>query len=159
MTRHVRRLAPLALLLAAGAFCALDAGAAGLDGTGETGGTPADGCQASAAEIPVEALYGRWEVRFDDPAAVADVQLAAHPEYAGSVRGTISRGAQRAEISGDIDDEGFLILDESQDGRTISAVWSGELQPGSCGKEFKGTWRNSSDDSTQSFVLRKTGTP
>ena len=37
----------------------------------------------------------------------------------------------------------------------ISAVWSGEMQPGSCGKEFKGTWRNAADDSTHPFVLNK----
>ncbi len=143
MTRHARRLAPLMLLLAASAFRTGAANAAG-------------DCPASAADMPVEALYGRWEARFGDSAAAADVRLAGHPEYAGGVRGTISRGAASAQLSGDIDDEGFLILDESQDGRAISAVWSGELQPGSCGKEFKGTWRNSNNDSTQPFVLRKT---
>ncbi len=45
----------------------------------------------------------------------------------------------------------------TQDGLSISAVWAGELQPGSCGREFRGTWRNSGDDRTQPFVLRKTG--
>jgi hypothetical protein len=73
------------------------------------------------------------------------------------VRGTIVRDGRSAQLSGDIDDAGFLILDESQDGVDISAVWSGELLPGSCGREFRGTWRNSSDDRTQPFVLRKTG--
>jgi len=116
-------------------------------------------CPARASEIPVETLYGRWEARFGSSAAVADVRLAPHPDYPGSVRGTIGRSGMDAQLSGDIDNDGFLILDESQDGRSISAVWSGEMQPGSCGKEFKGTWRNSSDDSTQPFVLRKTGSP
>ena len=116
-------------------------------------------CPASALDIPVDALYGRWEARFGNSENAAEVRLTPHPDYAGSVRGTIGRGGPAAQLSGDIDNEGFLILDESQDGRSISAVWSGEMQPGSCGKEFKGTWRNSSDDSTQPFVLRKTGNP
>ena len=114
-------------------------------------------CATDTSDLPVEALYGRWEVRFGDLPAVADVRMGPHPEYAGSVRGTIVRGGGRAQLSGDIADAGFLILDESQDGLSISAVWSGELQPGSCGQEFRGTWRNSADDRTQPFVLRKIG--
>lgn len=125
-------------------------------------GAPAhatEACPANASELPPAALYGRWEARFGNLAAPADVRLAEHPEYQGSVRGTITRGAQTAQLSGDISDEGFLVFDESLDGRAISAVWSGEMQAGSCGKEFKGTWRNSSDDSEQPFVLRKIGPP
>lgn len=114
-------------------------------------------CATDTSDVPVEALYGRWEARFGDLPALADVQMGKHPEYAGSVRGTIVRGGRSAQLSGDIADAGFLILDESQDGLSISAVWSGELQPGSCGREFRGTWRNSSDDRTQPFVLRKIG--
>lgn len=117
-------------------------------------------CPADATELPVEALYGRWEARFGDLPdlpVLADVQMRKHPEYAGSVRGTIVRDGRSAQLSGDIDDAGFLILDESQDGLSIGAVWAGELQPGTCGREFRGTWRNSSDDRTQPFVLRKIG--
>lgn len=114
-------------------------------------------CPANATELPVEALYGRWEARFGDLPALADVQMRKHPDYAGSVRGTIIRDGRSAQLSGDIDDAGFLILDESQDGLSISAVWAGELQSGTCGREFRGTWRNSSDDRTQPFVLRKIG--
>lgn len=125
-------------------------------------GTPShatEACPANTSELPPAALYGHWEARFGDLAAPADVRLAKHPEYEGSVRGTITRGAQTAQLSGDIGDEGFLVFDESLDGRAISAVWSGEMQAGSCGKEFKGTWRNSSDDSEQPFVLQKIGPP
>ncbi|RZI65299.1 MAG: hypothetical protein EOP79_11940 [Variovorax sp.] len=144
-----RCIGALGLLLAAiGAFSASPAAA-----------DEASACPASASEIPVEALYGQWDARFGGSGDVAKVRLTPHPDYAGSVRGTIGRGGLEAQLSGDIDNEGFLILDESQDGRSISAVWSGEMQPGSCGKEFKGTWRNSSDDSTQPFMLRKTGNP
>ena len=141
-----RRIASLWLLAALGGLLCAPAHAA-------------EACPASASELAPEALYGRWEARFGDLAAPADVRLAEHPEYAGSVRGTITRGPQTAQLSGDISDEGFLVFDESLDGRAISAVWSGEMQAGSCGKEFKGTWRNSSDDSEQPFMLRKIGPP
>ncbi len=103
------------------------------------------------------ALYGAWQARFDDLPGPAVVRLAKHPEYQGSVRGTIERSGGTAHLAGDIDDDGLLTFDESQDGRAISAVWSGELQPGSCGKEFKGIWRNATDDSTHPFTLTRTG--
>ncbi|MDQ0587812.1 hypothetical protein [Variovorax paradoxus] len=123
------------------------------------GGTP--DCPADARELPLQSLYGRWEARFDGSPAVAAVQLGKHPEYAG-VRGTITRSAggtarpSVAQLAGDIDDEGALSIDESLDGRAISGVWAGTLQPGSCGREFRGTWRNAADQSTHPFVLNKT---
>ena len=104
------------------------------------------------------ALYGTWQARFDnDAGAVAVVQLSRHPDYEGSVRGTIDRGGITAQLAGDIDDAGILNLDESQDGRSISGIWLGTLEAGSCGKEFRGTWRNAADDSMHPFVLNKTG--
>jgi hypothetical protein len=126
---------------------------------GSAGAQPA--CPASGRDLPVEALYGQWEARFEGVPGIARLQLAKHPEYAG-VRGTITRdgGAASpsvAQLAGDIDDEGLLNIDESMDGRAISGVWLGELQTGSCGKEFRGTWRNAADNSTRPFVLNKTG--
>ncbi|MES2530313.1 MAG: hypothetical protein V4636_04705 [Pseudomonadota bacterium] len=76
------------------------------------------------------------------------------------MRGTIVRDGQGdtgAQLAGDIADDGLLTLDESRDGRSISAVWSGDMQAASCGREFKGTWRNAIDDRTRNFVLQKTG--
>ncbi|MET3495506.1 hypothetical protein [Variovorax boronicumulans] len=124
------------------------------------GGTP--GCPADARELPLPSLYGRWEARFDGLPAVSVVQLGKHPDYAG-VRGTITRNAGGgakptvAQLAGDVDDEGALSIDESQDGRAISGNWAGTLQPRSCGREFRGTWRNAADDTTHPFVLTKTG--
>ena len=146
MSGHRRRVLAAALL----------AGALGL-AAAQTA-PAADGCIDSAQALPVEALYGLWEARFEGEAASATVRLAAHPEYAGGVRGTIARGEAVAQLAGDIDDEGLLVLDESQDGRAISAVWSGQLQPGACGRAFTGTWRRAADEATRSFELRKTGT-
>lgn len=118
-------------------------------------------CPASGRELPAGALYGQWEARFEGLPGIARLQLAKHPEYEG-VRGTITRDSGSkppsvAQLAGDIDDEGLLNIDESMDGRAISGNWLGELQPGSCGREFRGTWRNASDDSTHPFVLNKIG--
>ena len=133
---------------------ALSTGAAAQNGLKQE--TPT-ACPSRATELPVAALYGQWEVRFDGVAGIATVQLGAHPEYAGGVRGTLTRASGVAQLAGDIDDQGVLTLDESQDGHSISATWSGDMQAGSCGKEFKGLWRNSQDDSTRAFVLHRTG--
>jgi len=119
-------------------------------------------CPADARDLPLPSLYGRWEARFDGLPAVSVVQLGKHPDYAG-VRGTITRDAgggakpSVAQLAGDVDDEGALSIDESLDGRAISGNWAGTLQPRSCGREFRGTWRNAADDSTHPFVLTKTG--
>lgn len=118
---------------------------------------PPPGCPAAADELPVQALYGTWTARFDGMPGIATVTFRPHPDYAGGVRGTIVRDGVGAQLAGDIADDGLLTLDESRDGRSISAVWSGDMQTPSCGKEFKGTWRNATDNSTRSFVLDKTG--
>jgi hypothetical protein len=119
-------------------------------------------CPANGSELPTASLFGTWEARFEGLPGVATVQLGKHPDYDG-VRGTIRRDgspgapATVAQLAGDIGDDGMLNLDESEDGKAISGVWLGELQAASCGKEFKGVWRNAKDDSTHSFVLTKTG--
>jgi hypothetical protein len=143
------------LLLALAALCSACAGPANRDAA-------APECVATARDLPVEALYGQWQARFDGLPGAATVVFGKHPEYAG-VRGTITRAAATpsastsvAQLAGDVDDEGELAIDESLDGRSISGVWSGTLQPGSCGREFRGTWRNAADDSTHPFTLKKT---
>ena len=142
-----------ARLLLALAVCAPAAGAFAQG----TPTTASNACPDSTGDVPVQALYGTWDARFEGVPGVATVRFRPHPEYAGSVRGEIVRDGTGAQLAGDIDDDGLLTLDESQDGRAISAVWSGAMQTGSCGKEFKGTWRNAIDDSTRPFVLNKTG--
>jgi hypothetical protein len=114
---------------------------------------PASACPASALDMPLEALFGAWEARFDDLPA-ATVQLDRHPEYPG-VRGTVTRGGGVAQLAGDVAQEGWLILDESADGHAISGVWHGALQPGTCGKAFQGLWRDTADGGTHPFVLTR----
>jgi hypothetical protein len=101
-------------------------------------------------------LYGDWNARFDDLPSQFAMHLVKHPDYVG-VKGTIARGTVVAQLAGDIDDAGQLNMDESQDGHSITGIWLGTLQSGSCGKQFKGTWRNVADDSMHPFVLNKTG--
>ena len=116
--------------------------------------TTAPACPESASEMPAQWLYGYWTARIEGQEA-ATVVLERHPLYDG-VRGSILRtGKAPAQLAGDIDPEGQLALDESQDGKSISASWSGALKAGSCGKEFTGSWYRSSDDSHHAFVLRK----
>ncbi len=63
-----------------------------------------------------------------------------HPEYPGSVRGRLRRsgpGADlEAEVAGDVGNDGEFGMDESRDGKTMDAVWTGV--PGACGKEIRG---------------------
>lgn len=120
--------------------------------------TPAPTCPESASDMSIQSLYGSWEATIEGQGGIATMKLERHPEYDG-VRGTIERsGLPPAQLAGDIDPDGQLALDESQDGKSISASWSGALQPGSCGKEFRGDWYRSSDDSKHPFVLRRSGT-
>ncbi|MDM0019637.1 hypothetical protein [Variovorax saccharolyticus] len=148
--------------LAAG--CVASAGVAAQQAPAASTAPAAQACPASASELPLEALFGTWEARIEGLKGVAKVKLDQHPDYAG-VRGTISRGGEGREgtpatvsqLAGDIDEDGMLSLDESLDGRAISGVWLGALQPASCGREFKGVWRDAANDSTHPFVLNKTG--
>jgi hypothetical protein len=140
----------------AAAACLLSGSVLAQDAT-PAAATP--GCPASASDMPLESLFGTWEARFEGLPGVARVQLAKHPDYAG-VRGTITRGGGDtppgvAQLAGDVDEDGNLSLDESRDGRAISGVWLGQLQAASCGKEFRGVWRNAADESTHPFVLTK----
>ena len=73
---------------------------------------------------------------------------------AESVRGTLRRGGQVAQVAGDVDDGDFT-LEESDNGRNISATWTGRVVDTSCGKEIRGTWTNANNTRNTSFVLRK----
>ena len=153
-TAMKKRPGRLALVLLAASMAWAGAMAQNVPSPIGTAPTAAD-CPIDANALPAQALYGFWQVAFDG-ADTASVVLHPHPDYEGGVRGTITRAGLVAQLAGDIGDDGLLTLDESQDGRTISATWSGDLQAASCGKEFKGLWRNALDDNTRNFVLRKT---
>jgi hypothetical protein len=74
----------------------------------------------------------------------------------GHHQGRPARKAQGAARGVRAQGPGQCRIDESLDGRSINGVWSGTLQPDSCGREFRGIWRNAADDSTHPFILKKT---
>ena len=58
-------------------------------------------------------------------------------------------------LAGDVH-KGEFTLEESADGKRISAVWTGDVVEGSCGKEIRGTWQEEKDPPRPyPFVLRK----
>ena len=135
----------LALLACAGALANVPCSA-------QTTGTAAS-CPA-ASDTSALQLYGLWQASFDD-GTTATLRLERHPEFAQSLSGSSARADARSRLAGDID-QGLLSLEESRDGRSISAVWNGHVVEGGCGREIRGQWRDSASGSTQEFVLRKT---
>ena len=106
-------------------------------------------------ELQAADLYGLWRAEFTPQATPATVLLERHPELAGSVRGVLQREGVRAWVSGDVD-QGDFTLEESANGRNISATWLGEVSPDSCGREIKGTWTSETPPQKPlRFVLRK----
>jgi len=115
-------------------------------------GSRAPSCP-SAAQTALPQLLGRWQAQFEGLPTGATLLLQRHPEFGGSVRGTIERGAARAQVAGDVH-EGEFTLEESTDGTSISATWVGDVVEGSCGREIRGTWQEG-DGPIRDFVLRK----
>ena len=67
--------------------------------------------------------------------------------------------APTAALAGDVED-GFVILDESSNNISISGTWNGQLVEGSCGREVKGLWKDTSasappDAPDVPFTLKK----
>lgn len=84
----------------------------------------------------------------------ATLELIPHPELAASVRGRLQRAGSEALLAGDVD-QGDFTLEESINGKNISATWIGQVVPDSCGKEIRGTWTQENPPLSLSFVLRK----
>lgn len=129
-------------------------------------------------DVTTAHLYGLWQVAFYDgplpddtaravrqtPRRQATVQFERHPEHDDSLRGTL-RDAPAADthiaphsvpllLSGDLD-EGELILDESQDGRRISAVWVAYPTAAGCGRELRGNRRQADSDALETLILTR----
>jgi hypothetical protein len=110
--------------------------------------------------MKAEQLFGAWSVRFATPPvglpATATMRLERHAEFSESLAGVVLRElprtagkavpgahANKAELAGDLDG-GLLLLDESSDNVSITGTWNGEMVEGSCGKIFRGTWKDTS---------------
>nr|WP_145552442.1 hypothetical protein [Variovorax boronicumulans] len=100
-------------------------------------------------------LYGTWHAQWQgEDAPGATLQLERHPELGDSVRGRVERDGITALLAGDVDD-GDLTLEESRDGKRISATWIGHVVAESCGKEIHGTWTDADTEARREFVLRR----
>ena len=60
-------------------------------------------CPSASATSP-QHLYGLWQVQWGDASAPAQLQLGRHPEFAESVRGSLHRASQLAQVVGDLED-------------------------------------------------------
>jgi hypothetical protein len=115
---------------------------------------PAFGAECPAAQDVAQAhLLGTWHAAIDGlPPTV--IELGKDPEFAETVRGHLEREGRRVELAGDVDD-GDLTLEESVNGRNISATWLGEVVDGSCGRVVRGTWKAEGTTLERAFVLKK----
>jgi hypothetical protein len=92
----------------------------------------------------------RWE-GVSEPATLTLGRSEDHPD---GLRGTIRRGTGQALVAGDVDNGAFT-LEESTDGRAISATWVGAFPEQACGKEIRGQWTDTTTRVERAFVLRK----
>lgn len=105
-------------------------------------------------------LYGRWSVELPRLGEHGTLVLRQHPEFAASLRGEFTLGGVHSIASGDVE-EGDFNLDESRDGKTLSAFWTGRLDDASCGREIHGTLQRLDRPGQRGvdtpFVLRRVG--
>ena len=123
----------------------------------------ADAACPTAAQMDQRQLQGVWHTDLPGHGGVTVLRLGQHPQLAGSVRGTLERAGQTAQVVGDVH-QGELTLEESMDGKRISATWLGDVVEGQCGKEIRGQWSENAaaDDALEisvPFVLRKQAMP
>lgn len=104
-------------------------------------------------------LYGSWEVELTDLGLRGRLALRQHPEFSESLRGDFDYGGHRSIASGDIEDA-EVNLDESRDGKSLHAFWTGQLVPAACGHEIRGNWQQLARPGEAAresrFVLRRT---
>ncbi len=92
------------------------------------------------AEVVGVHLYGAWQARWDGVAETA----------------TLTLWRSEVLVSAEVDQATFA-MEESRDGRAISATWNGAFTEQSCGKEIRGQWTDSATRTERAFVLRKLG--
>ncbi|QDL36140.1 hypothetical protein EUB48_01645 [Rhodoferax sediminis] len=136
------------------ASCAIATGATAQNNTNLQGAAT---CPA-AADVSNARLFGPWQAQVDAgpdiPPRQATLNLQRNPEFSESLSGTITRDTGTGQVAGDVDN-GVFTLEESSDGKTITATWTGQIVEGSCGREIRGVWKNISDPTEHDFILRK----
>jgi len=115
----------------------------------------------TAAEIEPALLVGSWRIEWTDGARQRSEEpwtlvLAPHPEYAGSLKGQLSRDSERRQVVADWDDEA-LTMEESRDGQRIDATWQATASLGQCGRVLQGLRFIGSepDTSARRFRMRR----
>lgn len=117
---------------------------------------------APTDHLPPARLSGEWQLTLwplqgsdASPVDRGTVWLERHPEFTGSVRGRLQRGQadapRTAVVSGDVVD-GQFHLEESADGVSMDAVWSGE--PADCARVLQGERRPAEGRPGTEGVLR-----
>lgn len=111
-------------------------------------------CKTAIQTVSAD-LHGLWRAQFDGLTQGATLLFEKHSELADSVQGGVNRNGQTTQSAGDID-QGVLTLEESTDGKTVTATWHGEVVDASCGQEIRGSWTPAQGEARR-FVLRKQG--
>ncbi len=107
-----------------------------------------------ATEVTALHLYGAWQARWEGLDEPATLTLGRSQDYPDGLRGTLRRGTAQALVAGDVE-KGVFTLEESTDGRAISATWTGTFPEQACGKEVRGQWTDTATRMERAFVLRK----
>ena len=127
----------------------------------------AEGPRCLAAQDLVNTdLFGAWSLLLEGggKSVVTRMQLQRNPEFAESLAGRFDVEGKSFEVFGDIE-AGAFDLEETNNGKDISAIWKGRVVEGSCGQTILGTRRSVAQNSEQSrergseqsFVLRRPG--
>lgn len=111
---------------------------------------------------PAARLHGLWQVELPELGQRGQLTLRQHPEFAASLRGEFEIDGLPSIASGDLE-QGELNLDESRDGKSLHAFWSGQLVSAHCGQQIEGQWeslpRNGRPAQRSHFILRRAGDP
>lgn len=114
------------------------------------------------AQWPAARLHGQWHIELPELGQRGQLTLRQHPEFAASLRGELQIDGHDAIASGDLDG-GELNLDESRDGKSLHAFWTGQLSGADCGQTIEGQWESLPQDGQPSrrsrFILRRAASP
>jgi hypothetical protein len=99
-------------------------------------------------------LQGEWTATIEGRPQPVRLHLGPHPQWKGNVKGTAARGSDTRPMVGDVDD-GRVTLEESADGRRITATWLGDVVEGSCAREIRGDYLEGEGAAPLPFLLRK----
>jgi hypothetical protein len=110
------------------------------------------------ADLQNTDLFGAWSLLLEGggKSVVTRLQLKRNPDFAESLAGSFNLEGKTFEVFGDIE-AGAFDLEETANGKDISAIWKGQVVQGSCGQTILGKRRHVQDNSEQNFVLRRPG--